>query len=933
MRAWVAQKGPRSAGYTPRVFDRLMTTARRHPRWATVLVVGSVVGFAFWEPLFAGATLAPLDLIEAVGHPQRAYRDLGSVTDRASGDLVNIHAHWASFGRIVRDLDGWWDPLVAQGYPVMKGGLPVFALTYVVFPAWFAAGATAVLRTLTAWALTSAWLQRFGLRRPSVLVGGAAYAFSGFMVGWGGWPHASVAAFAPGVLWAVERAFVDRSARSGVPIGVLLAAMIWANSPLVTAYLVGGVALYALARLVVEHRRDVARVAIGLVRPAVVGAVVAVGLGYPHLRFFSQWLDSVDTSHRQFAADSSAGIDYLLTAPFSAAFGTDGHGPAFFARGNWVEFQIFVGVSVLMVAAFATAAARGDDVIARRRRGAIIGLWGLVVVGALIGYVGGPATELAQTLMGDLSGLATRSKVLISLGFAGLVAFGFEAWIDPSARAALARRRVLPRVLAVTAAAFVVMLPALWRWLDLVAEAGVRRDLAVVVVPHLLAAAAVGAVMLGVRSRRLAPAGVPVLLAVAIVGELLWFARPIPTVFDADEVFEPLAEHELVLDELGPGERLGGSFQTFWPASTQAFEIPTIGGQTLTSPGFRALLNAVDPVVYRAEAFGTPTYPSIPPSISPALSVWDALGVGVWASAPSHPPVGPRVDPELGFAMDDLGREARSGSLVVPEGGLRAVVIDAIAVSGAGRIELVVEADGTMIETWMPQNEIWPGERHGLAIPIAGEGLTPGAVATVTVRTTGEPGALLAGVTLEGQLTLGSIGGTADGLEVISTGAVTIMHREHAAPFRLVDAAIVETDLDAAARFVVDRFDLATWPVVVDREVGLPTATDVDPAGTIQWVDVDRSKVTASVRTPVPTVLVLPVPVYPGWEVTIDGEPAEIVTADAAFIGVLVPAGDHVVEAEFAPEGLTIALAVFGLTAVLAAALWFGSGRNRRARG
>ncbi len=61
-----------------------MLAAVRHPRWATFVVIGSVVGFAFWEPLFAGATLAPLDLIEAVGHPQRAYRDVGSVTDPTS---------------------------------------------------------------------------------------------------------------------------------------------------------------------------------------------------------------------------------------------------------------------------------------------------------------------------------------------------------------------------------------------------------------------------------------------------------------------------------------------------------------------------------------------------------------------------------------------------------------------------------------------------------------------------------------------------------------------------------------------------------------------------------------------------------------------------------------------------------------------------------
>lgn len=906
-----------------------MTLARSHPSWATVIAVGSVVGFAFWEPLFTGATLAPLDLIEAVGHPQRAYRNVDSVTDRASGDLVNIHAHWISFGRIVRDFDGWWDPLVAQGYPVMKGGLPVFAVSYVVLPAWFAAGATAVLRTLTAWGLASAWLRRFELRRPSVLVGGAAYAFSGFMVGWGGWPHASVAAFAPGVLWAIEGVLRDRSARSGVPLGVLLAAMIWANSPLVTTYLLGGVALYGATRLLVEHGRGVLTVAPGLVLPSLVGGFVTLGLAYPHLRFFSQWLDSVDTSHRQFATDSAAGIDYLLTAPFPAAFGTDGHGPEFFSRGNWIEYQIFVGVSVLMIAAFATAAARSDSLLARRRRGAILGLWLMVGVGTVVGFVGGPITEFVQSLMGDVSGLATRSKVLISVGFAGLVAFGFDAWIDPSAEAALARRRTAPRVIAGTVAVGVVMLPAIGRWLESAAEAGVRRDLAVVVLPHVVAAVAVGGVMLAVRHQRLAPPATSVLLGVAIVVELLWFARPIPTVFGADEVFEPLPEHELVLANLEPGERLGGSFQTFWPAATQAFDIPTIGGQTLTFPGFRALLRAVDPVIFEPEAGGRPGYPSIPPAISPALSVWDALGVGVWASAPSHPPVGPRVDPALGFVMDDLTRESRSGALVVPDGGLRALVLDAIAVSGPGRIKVVVEVDGTVIETWMPQNEVWPGERHALAIPIAGEGLPAGSVATVTVLSSGERGALLAGVTPNGDLSLGSIAGTDDGLEILSTGAVTMIQRHEAAPFRLHDAVVVEPDLDEAARLVVDRRSLEGHAVVLDESTPLPSTPDLMADLAILSALVDRGEIRAVVETDRPAVLVLPAPTYPGWAAKVDGVDVEVLNADAAFAAVLVPAGLSEVELRFAPTGLGRALLVFVVTGLGAVILWIRPGRNR----
>lgn len=40
-----------------------------------------------------------------------------------------------------------------------------------------------------------------------------------------------------------------------------------------------------------------------------------------------------------------------------------------------------------------------------------------------------------------------------------------------------------------------------------------------------------------------------------------------------------------------------------------------------------------------------------------------------------------------------------------------------------------------------------------------------------------------------------------------------------------------------------------------------------------------------------------------GWRVAIDGEPAEPVTVNAAFLGVRVPAGVHGVELSYAPAG------------------------------
>jgi uncharacterized membrane protein YfhO len=72
-----------------------------------------------------------------------------------------------------------------------------------------------------------------------------------------------------------------------------------------------------------------------------------------------------------------------------------------------------------------------------------------------------------------------------------------------------------------------------------------------------------------------------------------------------------------------------------------------------------------------------------------------------------------------------------------------------------------------------------------------------------------------------------------------------------------------------------------------------------------------------------PALLVLAENDYPGWEVAIDGQAAEGLTAYTSLRAVCVPAGEHTVEWRFTPRLYYVgaAISLLALLAVLVA--WF----------
>jgi len=146
-----------------------------------------------------------------------------------------------------------------------------------------------------------------------------------------------------------------------------------------------------------------------------------------------------------------------------------------------------------------------------------------------------------------------------------------------------------------------------------------------------------------------------------------------------------------------------------------------------------------------------------------------------------------------------------------------------------------------------------------------------------------------------------------------------------AARYQLVDQALGAAGFDAAlARTLAADFDPARQ-VILDADK-LPAAAPasagaLEPESLLTVEERRADHVRLQVRRSAPGWLVAAQPFYPGWVARVDGEPVELLRANAALCAVALPAGSHEVTLSYEPrsvrEGRMIALAS------LAAALLF----------
>jgi hypothetical protein len=216
-------------------------------------------------------------------------------------------------------------------------------------------------------------------------------------------------------------------------------------------------------------------------------------------------------------------------------------------------------------------------------------------------------------------------------------------------------------------------------------------------------------------------------------------------------------------------------------------------------------------------------------------------------------------------------------------------------------------------------NEDVPAGPMSIAVP--GEDVDEGVPLQVTVRETGIAGGLRL-ASEAGSPACSLVSPRSDGLRLVAANAGAIVYQRLDAMPRIRWASRAVVVPDADARIVALTRGVPPDEVVLDAPAGSPSGR----GATITHIDdTDDDRITARVTSQGSGYLVVADAMQqPGWSVTVDGQPANLIPADEAMAAVAVPEGVHTVEFRYrAPGQLTGAVVtVLAVLALVAIVVW-----------
>lgn len=409
-------------------------------RWhavAAVLVLCGVTAFLF-APLLAGA----------VGGPRRFFE--WDVPDQYWPDLVYL------CGSLRDGVLPYWNPYDRAGYPYYADpqAATYHPLNWAICglsggsPALWWAEARVVLGFLASGLFGLLWLRRWRLPWGAALLGAVVLEVAPFMRH--NWELNLTAALAwlPLILWAADRAAVERRTRDAALLAIAVASCAWTGSPPALWLCVSFAAPFTLWRLaeetIVHGRAALARGALVLLAAAVLTAGLSAAVVGPGLRL---------ASHSIQAGRSLESIGEGALAP--------GHLLALLwpRPGN----HLYLGLMVLLLAVPALLARNPARRVPARWFMLLAAVVAVLMALGTSGPLFGPAFAIVPGV--SLFRLPHRYEAWLGPAAAALAAGGL-AWLDsPSVRDRLARHVTPVRLgAAALAAAGVILAIATRAW-------------------------------------------------------------------------------------------------------------------------------------------------------------------------------------------------------------------------------------------------------------------------------------------------------------------------------------------------------------------------------------------------------------------------------------------------------------------------------------
>ncbi len=889
----------------------------RHDLLALGMIVAAL-SLLHLQGILPGQTFLPVDMANNI-FPWRSGPSQPLQNSLITDPLFEFYPYLDVSVDTLRAAGQWplWNPQILLGHPIIAdpNAQPFYPFYLALGLLLGAARALAIgpwLHVIVAGFFVYAWIRSLGCGRRAALLGALVYAAGGQMITWfGARQWLGTLTWLPGVLWALEMFLARRRWR-----WLALAALFQGLALLSGQYQVWlafslFLAAYALLRTLEERRAGRGP---GL-RPLAAAATIVLLGG---LLAAIQLLPSAEylaMSHRTGARLMGTAMNpvQLIGLVVPDFFGNPATVGDYWGQVNYAERIIYGGLVALLLAIMAPW-------VVQRRRFLAVGL-SLLAVAAAYFVVGGPGIERLQAVPGFQYLSLARSAFLLSLLIAPLAAMTLDE----------APRSPWPAVLAALLLAGLIALAVNANWGDVQAHWEDVRQPVQRAGWLLLAATALLVLRAAVpKARRWSEWALVGLVFLDLYG---WGSRWNPA-GPIDELLPPNEATAFIQANAGE-QRVAPLFLgwdlAFGPNVLSTLGVAEPGGYSSLVPArLHQLFSAGDPQGQHWNILGFHT---------PSQRLLDLFQVGYVASPE------PRDDV---LAYPEVLRVGCSGSTAEITAGAPLTGQFSPRESAINRLDLAFRKDSQAGDQGELLVRLWQGEererlvleaRQAIAELADGQSATwyftpePTAPGQVYVwEVSAADGAAHTGVSLctaeDGQPALAVYGQV--WRQVFDDG---IYYQERSAPmpraYVVYAAETAASDQQAVERLLDPAFDLRNTALVAEP-LDLPAAAP-RPASRAALARYGQTHVVVQATARQPGLLILGDLYHPGWQVTVDGQPAELLRANHVLRGVMLPAGEHQVEFHFRPSSLLrgglISLAALLLAAGLLALDW----RQRRA--